>query len=123
MNKEILLQEIESLVRTIDFIQEEQSFIKHKLSSLLEKRVMRNVVAWAEVLHQEIFNRETAIYLLKSDIALMKNQLILIRSANDTLHPQMVLNYKKYKQQVGYLESEFLTWKHVTNENFDNELI
>jgi len=73
MNKEILLQEIESLVRTIDFIQEEQSFIKHKLSSLLEKRVMRNVVAWAEVLHQEIFNRETAIYLLKSDIALMKN--------------------------------------------------
>jgi hypothetical protein len=123
MNKEILMQEIESLVRTIDFIQEEQSFIKHKLSSLLEKRVMENVVAWAEVLHQEIFNRETAIYLLKSDIALMKNQLILIRSANDTLHPQMVLNYKKYKQQVGYLESEFLTWKHVTNENFDNELI
>jgi hypothetical protein len=123
MNKEILMQEIESLVRTIDFIQEEQSFIKHKLSSLLEKRVMENVVAWAEVLHQEIFNRETAIHLLKSDIALMRNQLILIRSANDTLHPQMVLNYKKYKLQVGYLESEFLTWKLVTNENFDNELI
>jgi hypothetical protein len=48
MNKEIMSQEIESMIRTLDFIQEEQAFIKRKLSSLLENMVMSDVLVWAE---------------------------------------------------------------------------
>ena len=68
MNKEIILQEIESLIRTMDFIQEEQAFIKKKLISFLENIVMKDAVVWAEDLSQEIINRETAIQLLKRDV-------------------------------------------------------
>jgi hypothetical protein len=122
MNKEIMLQEIESLIRTVDFIQEEQSFIKRKLSSLLENMVMSDVVAWAEDLHQEILNRETAIQLLKSDVVTLRNQVKAKRSVNNIVDPNTVADYKKYKQQVGYIEAEFFTWKNIANEKFDSAL-
>ena len=122
MNKEIMLQEIESLIRTLDFIQEEQSFIKRKLSSLLENLVMSDVVAWAEDLHQEILNRETAIQLLKSDVITLRNQVKSKRSVNNIIDPSTVAEYKKYKQQVGYIEAEFFTWKNIANEKFDSAL-
>jgi hypothetical protein len=30
--------------------------------------------------------------------------------------------FKKYKQQVGYIESEFYVWKNKTNEQFESSL-
>jgi hypothetical protein len=122
MNKEIMLQEIESLIRTMDFIQEEQSFIKRKLSSLLENMVMSDVIAWAEDLHQEILNRETAIQLLKGDVVTLRNHVKLKRSVNNIVDPSTVAEYKKYKQQVSYIEAEFFTWKNIANEKFESAL-
>jgi len=122
MNKDNLTQEIESLIRTLDFIQEEQSFIKRKLSSLLDQVVVSDILAWAESLHQEILNRETAMQLLKIDILGFRNQVKAVKSANNNIDPSLVITFKKYKQQVGYLEAEFFTWKHVSNEKFESAL-
>lgn len=119
MNKEIILQELESLIRTLDFIQEEQSFIKSKLSSLLDHFVMVDVVAWAEDLHQEILNRETAVQLLKGDTINFRNQLRAKSSLNNIIESSKVSIFKKYKQQVGYIEAEFYKWKNAANEKFD----
>lgn len=119
MNKEIILQEIESLIRTLEFIQEEQSFIKRKLSSLLENLVKVDVVEWAEDLHQEILNREAAIKLLKGDVVNLINQVKIKRASNNIIDPSTFDAYKKYKQQVGYIEAEFYKWKTVANDKFD----
>jgi hypothetical protein len=118
MNKEIMAQEIESLIRTLDFIQEEQTFIKRKLSDFLEQTLVNDLLAWAEVLHQEILNRETAIQLLKGDIFKLKNQFKK-RSIVKEVEPEILLLFRKYKQQVGYIESEFITWKHLANLQFE----
>lgn len=122
MNKDILTQEIESLIRTLDFIQEEQSFIKRKLSSLLDQVFVSDILAWAESLHQEILNRETAMQLLKIDILGFRNQVKAVKSANNNIDPSLVITFKKYKQQVSYLEAEFFTWKNVSNEKFESAL-
>lgn len=122
MNKEIMLQEIESLIRTLDFIQEEQSFIKRKLSSLLENMVMSDIIAWAEEFHQEILNRETAIQLLKGDVITLRNCVKLKRSVNNIVDPTTVSDFKKLKQQVSYIEAEFFTWKNIANEKFESSL-
>ncbi len=119
MNKEIILQELESLIRTLDFIQEEQSFIKRKLSSLLDHFVMVDLVAWAEELHQEILNRETAVQLLKGDAINFRNQIRIKSSLNNIIESSKVSIFKKYKQQVGYIEAEFYKWKNAANEKFD----
>jgi hypothetical protein len=122
MNKEIMSQEIESMIRTLDFIQEEQAFIKRKLSSLLENMVMSDVLVWAEELHQQILNRETLVQLLKNDIIVFRNNVKLKRSVNNIMSLDAIALFKKYKQQVGYIESEFYVWKNKTNEQFESSL-
>ncbi len=122
MNKEIVLQEIESLIRSLDFIQDEQAFIKRKLSSLLENIVMHDFIEWAEDLQLQIINRETAIKLLKSDINSLRNKAKLTKSINNIVEASLVMDFKKFKQQVVYLEIQFMTWKNDVNERFDTAL-
>ncbi len=122
MNKEIVLQEIESLIRSLDFIQDEQAFIKRKLSSLLENMVMHDFIEWAEELQLQIINREMAIKLLKSDIILLRNKVKAIKSINNIVDMSMALDFKKFKQQVVYLETQFMTWKNDVNERFEAAL-
>jgi hypothetical protein len=119
MNKEIMLQEIESLARSMDFIQKEQAFIKKKLSSLLENIVMRDFIEWAEELQLQIINRETAIKLLKSDIVVLRNKAKANKSINNIVEAALKLDFKKYKKQVVYLENEFMIWKNDVNERFE----
>ena len=70
MKKEFIIQELESLIRSLGFIQEEQAFIKRKLSGLLENLVLNDFIIWAEDLQLQILNREAALRLLKNDILL-----------------------------------------------------
>ena len=122
MNKEIVLQEIESLIRSLDFIQDEQAFIKRKLSSLLENMVMHDFIEWAEELQLQIINREMAIKLLKSDIILLRNKVKAIKSINNIVDIGLVQDFKKFKQQVVYLETQFMTWKNDVNDRFEAAL-
>ena len=119
MKKEFITQELESLIRSLDFIQEEQAFIKRKLSGLLENLVLNDFIIWAEDLQLQILNREAALRLLKNDILLLKKGVKSSKSSNNMVEPKFVTEYKKYKLQVVYLENEFITWKSIVNEKFE----
>ncbi len=119
MNKEFITQEVESLIRSLDFIQEEQAFVKRKLSSLLENFVINDFIIWAEELQLQILNREAAVRLLKLDVLQLKKGVKASKSANNIVEAKLVTEYKKYKLQVVYLENEFITWKSNVNEKFE----
>ena len=87
MNKEFITQEVESLIRSLDFIQEEQAFVKRKLSSLLENFVMNDFIIWAEDLQLQILNREAALRLLKNDILILKKGVKASKSSNNIAPP------------------------------------
>ena len=122
MNKKFITQEVESLIRSLDFIQEEQAFVKRKLSSLLENFVMNDFIIWAEELQLLILNREAAVRLLKLDVLQLKKGVKASKSANNIVEAKLVTEYKKYKLQVVYLENEFITWKSNVNEKFEASL-
>ena len=122
MNKEFITQEVESLIRSLDFIQEEQAFVKRKLSSLLENFVINDFIIWAEELQLQILNREAAVRLLKLDVLQLKKGVKASKSANNIVEAKLVTEYKKYKLQVVYLENEFITWKSIVNEKFEASL-
>ena len=119
MNKEFITQELESLIRSLDYIQEEQAFVKRKLSSFLENFVMNDFIIWAEELQLQILNREAAVRLLKLDVLQLKKGVKASKSANNIVEAKLVTEYKKYKLQVVYLENEFITWKSNVNEKFE----
>jgi hypothetical protein len=119
MNKEFIKQELESLIRSLDFIQEEQAFVKRKLSSFLENFVMNDFIIWAEDLQLQILNREAALRLLQNDILLLKKGVKASKSVNNIVEAKLMTEYKKYKLQVVYLENEFIAWKSEVNEKFE----
>ncbi|NBT08147.1 MAG: hypothetical protein EB092_05475 [Chitinophagia bacterium] len=119
MNKEFITQEVESLIRSLDFIQEEQAFVKRKLIGLLENLVLNDFIIWSEDLQLQILNREVAVRLLKNDILLLKKGVKVSKSVNNLVEPKLVTEYKKYKSQVVYLENEFIAWKSDVNEKFE----
>ena len=119
MNKEFITQEVESLIRSLDFIQEEQAFVKRKLSSLLENLVLNDFIIWAEDLQHQILNREAALRLLHNDILLLKKGVKASKLANNIMEAKLLTEYKKYKLQVVYLENEFIIWKSNVNDKFE----
>ena len=122
MNKEFIIQELESLIRSLDFIQEEQAFIKRKLIGLLENLVLNDFIIWAEDLQLQILNREAALRLLKNDILILKKGVKASKSSNNMVEPKFETAYKKYKLQIVYLENDFITWKSIVNEKFEASL-
>jgi hypothetical protein len=122
MNKEVFLQELASVIRTLNFIQEEQTYIKSKLSNFLDNVVDSDVLNWAESLHHEILNRETAVQLLRNDILKIKSQVVQKRFLNIMLDRQIIDSFNKHKKQVVYVETEFVAWKKITNEQFESTL-
>lgn len=108
MKKEFFIKELESLQRTLDFIQEEQAFVKQKITHYLAIFEEASWIEWAEEMQQQILNREAALHLLKMDIQKLKGRKLVD-----------IVEVKKQKQQLNYLENEFLTWKQVIDQKLD----
>jgi len=119
MNKEILIQEFDSLMKVLDHIQEEQSIVKRKLNVLLGSTVMLDFLVWAEELLQQILNRETAIVLLRKDIIVFKKSVTTKKTI--AIYVDLTQNklFKKFKEQVLYLENEFSDWKLEADEKLE----
>jgi hypothetical protein len=118
MNKTVIILELASLVRSLDFIQEEQAFIKDKLTSKLEEAHEISILNWAEEVHQQILNREMATQLLKKDIVQLDRALKLSSSIKFVEEGNLD-KYKNYKEQVLYLEQEFFIWKNKVNRELE----
>jgi len=114
MNKEVIILELASLLRSLDFIQEGQAFIKTKLTDKLEDATDLTIINWAEDIHQQILNRELAIQLLKKDVQQLDRSLKLL-NGNKEIGKERLEKMKKYKDQVNYLEQEYLIWKNNVN--------
>jgi hypothetical protein len=108
MKKELFKQELESLLRTLDFIREEQAFIKKKLTNFTDNIDDTFHIQWAEEMQQQILNRESALQLINKDISLLKTSKLI--------DPILL---KKDKLQVNYLENEFIQWKHTIDQKID----
>jgi lipopolysaccharide export system protein LptC len=112
MNKEMIIKQLESMLRTLDFIKEEQAYIKGKLSILLEHNVIETVISWAEDLQQQILNRESAVQLLKNDIVSLDRLVKLQSPQFFSIDHLLMGKLKKFKEQIVYLENNFMQWKH-----------
>ncbi len=118
MNKEVMILELASLIRSLDFMQEEQTFIQSKLTGKLDATKDITILNWAEEIQEQIINRELAIQLLKKDVQQLDRVLKLIGAKTPISTVQMT-QFKNDKEQVVYLENEFIIWKNNVNQYLD----
>lgn len=118
MNKEVVILELASFIRSLDFIQEEQAFIKTKLTDQLDSANDVKIISWIEDVHQQIINRELAIQILKKDVQILDRILKAI-PGNKTIEEAQLNLFKNTKQQVKYLEYDFFSWKNNINHQLE----
>lgn len=118
MNKEVIILELTSFIRSLDFIQEEQAFIKTKLTDQLDSANDLKIISWIEDVHQQIINRELAIQILKKDVQILDRILKAI-PGNKTIEEAQLNLFKNTKQQVKYLEYDFFSWKNNINHQLE----
>ena len=115
MNKEVIILELASLMRTLEFMQEEQVFIKSKLNSKLDTFKDTTTLNWAEDVQQQIINRELAIQLLKNDVQKLDRYYQFLE-INKSPSMEQLKQFKSIQKQVLYLENEFFIWKNKVND-------
>jgi len=118
MNKEVIILELASLIRSLDFMQEEQEFIKSKLTGKLDSTHDITILNWVEDIQQQIINRELAIQLLKKDIQQLDRMFNLNRVVG-SIDEDQISQFKNDKEQVQYLENDFFVWKNNVNHQLE----
>ena len=118
MNKEVLILELASLIRSLDFMQEEQAFIKSKLTGKLDSTQDCTMLNWVEDIQQQIINRELAIQLLKKDVQQL-DRIFNLNRVSVSIDEDQMSQFKNDKEQVQYLENDFFVWKNNVNHQLE----
>jgi len=118
MNKEVIILELASLIRSLDFMQEEQAFIKSKLTGKLDSTQDIILLNWVEDIQQQIINRELAIQLLKKDVQQL-DRIFNLNRVSGSIDEDQMSQFKNDKEQVQYLEKEFFVWKNNVNHQLE----
>jgi hypothetical protein len=118
MNKEVIILELASLIRSLDFMQEEQAFIKSKLTGKLDSTQDITMLNWVEDIQQQIINRELAIQLLKKDVQQL-DRIFNLNRVSVSIDEDQMSQFKNDKEQVQYLEKEFFVWKNNVNHQLE----
>ena len=118
MNKEVIILELASLIRSLDFMQEEQAFIKSKLTGKLDSTQDITMLNWVEDIQQQIINRELAIQLLKKDVQQL-DRIFNLNRVSGSINEDLMSQFKNDKEQVQYLEKEFFVWKNNVNHQLE----
>jgi hypothetical protein len=118
MNKEVIILELASLIRSLDFMQEEQAFIKSKLTGKLDSTQDITMLNWVEDIQQQIINRELAIQLLKKDVQQF-DRIFNLNRVGGSINEDLMSQFKNDKEQVQYLEKEFFVWKNNVNHQLE----
>ncbi|MEY4456660.1 MAG: hypothetical protein RLY15_924, partial [Bacteroidota bacterium] len=104
--------------RSLDFIQEEQAFIKSKLTGKLDSTQDITLLNWVEDIQQQIINRELAIQLLKKDVQQL-DRIFNLNRVSSSIDEDQMSQFKNDKEQVQYLEKEFFVWKNNVNHQLE----
>jgi predicted nucleic acid-binding Zn-ribbon protein len=121
MKATVVIQDLDALLRSLDFIRDEQTYIKNKLAALLESndRMLVEQIRDFEDMQQQILNREVAIKLIRTDVVALSRQLKNVASTFEVEDKSILDQLKQFKQQTTYLENEFNSWKHLVDPKLE----
>lgn len=105
---EILVLENSSWLRSLDYMEQENDFLKNNMSRILDSFSEKELVNWADEYQGIILQREAAMNLLRQDIF---KQEVLIASVrynySSKTKNQIVLAQKEIRTKIEYMEKEF----------------
>lgn len=121
MKATLVIQDLDALLRSLDFIRDEQTYIKNKLAALLESNVTVHLdqIGEFEEMQQQILNRDVAIKLIRTDVVSLNRKMNNVAASFEVEDKNVLDQLKQYKLQTTYLENEFNSWKHLVDPKLE----
>jgi cell division septum initiation protein DivIVA len=110
-------QENSTWLRTLDFMEQENAYMKNRLSKVLDGYINHDLLDWAESYQNQIILKEEAIDLLKQDITAQEKRLVSeYLFEGQQLKDEIVKSQVQLRSQMNYMEDYFFTMKKAFNE-------
>jgi len=110
------LHENQTWERALDFYLQENSFLKTRLSQVVDNNTDKDFVALAEHFQNSFVHNDECIKDLQKDITALQK---LIKNAIAGLpvdQKKMILQQNKLRNEMGYFEKEFADQKNKFNQ-------
>lgn len=110
---EIFVLENSTWLRSLDYIEQENDYLKNNLSRILDSFNEKELINWADEYQGIILQREAAMNLLRHDI--LKQEALI---ASTRYNPSTITNNKIFSAQkeirskIEYMEKEFQILKN-----------
>jgi hypothetical protein len=117
---EIFVLENSSWLRSLDYMEQENDFLKNNMSRILDSFSEKELINWADEYLGIILQREAAMNLLRHDIL---NQEALIASTrykhSASTNNKIVSTQKEIRSKIEYMEKEFQLLKNSFITDFE----
>jgi len=117
---EIFNIELSSWLRSLDFMEQENAFMKNNLSRILDSFNEEGLISWADEYQGIILQREAVMDLLREDI-LKQEALIAASGYNDHsfVKNSVTAVQKEIRSKIEYVEKEFQVLKGSFIHDFE----
>lgn len=117
-------QENAGWLRTLDFMEQENAFMKQRLGRLLQGFSDPDTLEWAEACQTQMLMKDEAIHLLKQDIHAQETRLASQYLFHDhTLKNELLSFQQQLQQQMEYVENDFFIMKTKFNQYLSAKVI
>jgi predicted RNase H-like nuclease (RuvC/YqgF family) len=99
--------ESETWKRYLQFIQQENNFLKTRLSQVLQNDTDIEFLERAEIFQNKFLSEDETVHLLRQDVHEMENMLTVNYSETKTMPAELVKKFKKLSRDMETVERQF----------------
>ncbi|MGG9972577.1 hypothetical protein ACQ33O_12355 [Ferruginibacter sp. SUN002] len=108
--------------RLLDFFKQENSYLKTRLSEVLDSNVDKDFLALAEHFQNKFILKDDFIEEMEYDIEEQKKRLSLLKSGKDFPEEKINKTQQKLRNEMEYLEKDFTVLKNEFNKCLAKQL-
>jgi hypothetical protein len=106
--------------RSLDFSRQENSFLKNRLSVIIDCKEDKAFLVVAEFFLNQLIQKDEFIDDLKKD--LNSQEKFINDNFNDENFPVILKKHEKLRNEIGFFEKEFASLKHEFNKSITQAL-
>ena len=110
------LHETETWDRALDFYLQENSYLKTRLSQLVDNNTDKDFVVSAEYFHNSFIHNDECIKDLQKDVTALHKLLKNAVAGAVTDESKMTRQQNKLRNEMGYFEKDFVQMKNKFNQ-------
>lgn len=111
-----VLQECMAWERLLDFFKQENSYLKTRLSEVLDNKTDKDFLALAELFQNQFILKDEFVYEMLDDVKEQGKNLNILADKKATIEEHLIKKQKKIRNEMEFLEKDFNRIKNEFNK-------